>query len=161
MTTARPHPIFSGIRISGPVLVLAGLIGELTVAQSSAKALSPCPAVEKPVCARLAGRLRSYGNACEAENAGATVIALSEVKVALSFSPSEEFAFPVHRVSLKVEDVAPRHRCLKDSGCPPTSGHTAGVLPLSYILKHFPVEVNRGFPRVDLEASLMRDIGKP
>ncbi len=23
-------------------------------------------------------------------------------------------------------------------------------------LKHFPVEVNRGFPRVDLEASLMR-----
>src|SRR6266566_9962914 len=75
MTTARPHPIFSGIRMGGPVLVLAGLTGELTVAQSSAKALSPCPAVEKPVCARLAGRLKSYGNACEAENAGATVIA--------------------------------------------------------------------------------------
>jgi hypothetical protein len=74
MTTILPRRI-TVIRIVGPVLVLAGLTGGLAAEQPSRRALRPCPAIEKPVCARLAGRLKDYGNACEAENAGAKVIA--------------------------------------------------------------------------------------
>ena len=78
--TDRARGAFTSVLIAGMITCGASIPAHthhavrenqtIVIAQRSTHA---CPAVEKPVCARDAtGKLRTFGNECEARNAGAT-----------------------------------------------------------------------------------------